>query len=210
MGGGYSTDLFEIRSVEGGKKPPPGQSQERLCGPFTPKRPPAAPRSQPLPGQPAPSLAFLIKKENVQLPCRQVASMNRACASSYGMSQQKEEFLIPGAWEEAEGGQLTEYPPLTATPIGGTSGQFWFPTLTSNSKSLPPFPRKTSFWSNAQEGISNTRGGARRASGGRRASPSPFSAPGPPPPLPSSPGTKENPGERAVWAGPHSPSPHPS
>lgn len=39
--------------------------------------------------------------------------MNGASFSSYGMSQQKEEFLILGAGEEAEEGQFTEYPPLT-------------------------------------------------------------------------------------------------
>lgn len=63
--------------------------------------------------------------------------MNGASFSSYGMSQQKEEFLILGAGEEAEEGQFRVSPTKSVTQSQGTSSQFWFKMLISNSKSLP-------------------------------------------------------------------------
>lgn len=71
--------------------------------------------------------------------------MNGVSFSNYGMSQQKEEFLILGAGEEAEEGQFTEYPQLTVTQSRGTSRQFWFTMLISNSKSLPFF-KEDNLW----------------------------------------------------------------
>lgn len=103
------------------------------------------PHALPLPTAASYILGIFNLKEKFQLPCCPVASMNGGSFSSSGMSQQKEAFLILGAGEEAEEGQFTEYPQLTVTQSWGTSSQFWFKMLISNSKSLPFF-KEDNLW----------------------------------------------------------------
>lgn len=112
----------------------------------------------------------------------------------------------PWSWGGSWGGTIHRVSPVNSvTQPQGISSQFWFKMLISNSKSLP-FSRQTTFWSKAQEWISNPCGRESRVRDKRPSLSLPAQLQGNQSLLQSSLlETKENPWKKWVLTGPHTP-----